>query len=61
MKLTPWSVPLNPVFKVGDRVLVPWTGDLKIPAVVIEDRGPLAEGDKRLGARPFSHGHHCSL
>ena len=47
-KLTRWSIPHNPIFKVGDRVLVPWGDDLKIPAVVIEDRGPLGQGGKQI-------------
>ncbi len=42
-----WPIPHNPIFQVGDRVLVPW-GDLKIPAVVIEDRGPLGQGGKQI-------------
>jgi hypothetical protein len=43
-----WPIPHNPIFAVGDRVLVPWGQDLKIPAVVIEDRGPLAPGGKQV-------------
>ena len=43
-----WSIPHHPIYDVGDRVLVPWGEDLKIPAVVIEDRGPLAEGGKQI-------------
>jgi hypothetical protein len=48
-KLTHWSTPHHPVFKVGDRVIVTWTGGtLKVPAVVIEDRGPLGRGGKQI-------------
>jgi primosomal protein N' len=51
MKLTRWSIPHHPIFKVGDRVLVPWDRELKIPAIVIEDRGPLAQGKQIVRVR----------
>jgi len=43
-----WPIPHNPIFDVGDRVLVPWGKDLKIPAEVIEDRGPLGIGGRQI-------------
>lgn len=47
-KLTSWPRPHHPIFKEGDRVLVPWGINHKIPAVVIEDRGPLGQGGKQI-------------
>jgi hypothetical protein len=49
--LTRWSTPHHPIFKVGDRVLVPWSPEMKIPAVVIEDRGPLGGGKQIVRVR----------